>query len=198
LLQVVAMRNRRALSGPAVVVEGEPAPPFAALEAEAIERLVPGSVVFRNVPDLARISDALRDAAILHLVAHTSAGTSGRQGRWLRLGPGRSARIDIRTILSFPVVPEMVVLSGCSTAAGYDGGLDLARAFLSKGARLVLGTLWQVSGAAGSMLVKRFYRELERHGPLVALRKAMDVTRRYYSHPVYWSGFALMGYGFGR
>ena len=98
---------------------------------------------------------------------------------------------------------ELVVLSACQTGLGAlkqsEGTIGLQRAFLAKGARSVLVSLWNVDDAATRLLMERFYiywlDPLAHNTKSVALQLAQrDVRRRSrFAHPRYWAGFQLVG-----
>jgi CHAT domain-containing protein/tetratricopeptide (TPR) repeat protein len=113
---------------------------------------------------------------------------------------------------------DLVTLSGCRTGLGKEipgeGYIGLAHAFLQTGARSLVVSLWRVEDEATAMLMARFYENLtgnfdgEREGsrsePMpkaLALKEAKHWLRTYtdetgrqpFSHPVYWSGFILIG-----
>jgi CHAT domain-containing protein/tetratricopeptide (TPR) repeat protein len=113
---------------------------------------------------------------------------------------------------------DLVTLSGCQTALGREvageGSVGLAHAFLQAGARSLLVSLWRVEDEATSLLMGRFYQNLtgtyreERAGMVgasmskaAALQEAKRWLRTYcdaqdrrpFAHPIYWSGFVLIG-----
>src|SRR6185503_10503519 len=79
-----------------------------------------------------------------------------------------------------PLVAELVVLSACQTGLGNlrqaEGTVGLQRAFLAKGARSVLVSLWNVSDEATRVLMEAFYRHWlgRRVGKADALRRAQE------------------------
>ncbi len=113
---------------------------------------------------------------------------------------------------------DLVTLSGCRTAVGErvegEGQLGLAHAFLLRGARSVLVSLWTVNDWATELLMRRFYENLTGRyeedrgsgpgfpmGKAEALRDAKRWLRGFedgtgqqpFRHPAYWSAFVLMG-----
>jgi CHAT domain-containing protein/Flp pilus assembly protein TadD len=97
---------------------------------------------------------------------------------------------------------HLVTLSACETALGREMGgeglLGLTRAFQFAGASTVLASLWNVSDASTTALMKRFYSYL-RQGRTKdeALRAAQLDLIRYgkegLAHPYHWAGFSLYG-----
>lgn len=113
---------------------------------------------------------------------------------------------------------DLVTLSGCQTGLGREvageGYIGLAHVFLQAGARTLLVSLWRVEDEATCLLMGRFYENLtgvyqdarrgRRGEPMrkvEALREAKHWLRTYrdergqqiFRHPVYWSGFVLIG-----
>jgi CHAT domain-containing protein len=98
---------------------------------------------------------------------------------------------------------DLVVLSACQTGLGdltqAEGTVGLARAFLARGARSVLVTLWSVTDEATELLMRRFYGhwlgDVDRPSKAEALRRAQGDVRRApgFAHPRYWAAFQLVG-----
>ena len=96
---------------------------------------------------------------------------------------------------------DLVVLSSCQTGRGRlfsgEGVLGLSRAFLYAGARSVAVSLWNVSDASTSRLMKGFYQRLARNGGNAAsLREAkQEMINRGGAnrHPYYWAPFVIIG-----
>jgi CHAT domain-containing protein len=101
--------------------------------------------------------------------------------------------------LEMPV--DLVVLSGCDTAAGRgvgsEGVFSLSRAFFYAGAERVLASLWPVEDRATAAFMPEFYRALliDHMSPAGALRVAQQRLARdsRWSSPYYWAGFVLQG-----
>jgi CHAT domain-containing protein len=96
---------------------------------------------------------------------------------------------------------ELVVLGACQTGLGNlkdaEGTVGLQRAFLAKGARSTLVSLWTVDDSASSALLKEFYEQWLTSGvsKSEALRRAQDSVRRRkrFEHPRFWAAFVLAG-----
>lgn len=106
---------------------------------------------------------------------------------------------------------ELVTLSACQTAGmQYSRGepIGFAPALFQAGARCVLLSLWKVNDEATSLLMSRFYENVagfsKQRKPVSysdALADARTWLRNYrdqkgnrpFAHPVYWSGFVLIG-----
>ena len=77
--------------------------------------------------------------------------------------------------------------------------MGLQRAFLVKGARSVLVSLWKVSDEATALLMGRFYahwlRDRDAPTKSEALRRAQHDVRmtRGFASPRFWAAFQLVG-----
>lgn len=97
-------------------------------------------------------------------------------------------------------VPEtLVVMSGCSTAAGESregaGLLGLTRAWLMAGASGAIATAWPVQDSAGELL-PAFYRYWKTSSTAESLRRSqVDMIRAggWRSAPSYWAAYQLTG-----
>lgn len=157
----------------------------------------------------------LPDASIVNLETHGYAFETESRSRETfialapsdttieKLGPGDDGRLTVGEIMD--KVPRMsadlVVLSACQTAMGdlkdAEGTIGLQRAFLSKGARSVLVSLWNVNDQATARLVETFYTAW-RASPSVGKAEALRQAQKYvYEHvstnPYYWAAFQLAG-----
>ena len=98
---------------------------------------------------------------------------------------------------------ELVVLSACQTGLGAsllaEGTHGFQRAFLAKGARSVLVSLWNVSDEATARLMEQYYvhwlADEDRPTKAEALRRAQNDLRNIpeFGHPRYWGAFQLVG-----
>lgn len=133
----------------------------------------------------------------------------------LRDEPVFDGRLTTREIMhGWRLDADLVTLSGCRTALGRhapgEGHLGFAQALFQAGARSLLVSLWKVDDQATALLMERFYQILlgspegaaaARMGKSRALREAKlwlrewrdEKGNRPFEHPVYWSGFVLVG-----
>ncbi len=154
----------------------------------------------------------LPGATLVHLGTHGRAyGTEARsRDSFIVLaGADSSALLRVRDVLALPPLrAELVVLMACETGLGdlkeSEGTSGLQRAFLARGARSVLVSLWSVDRDATDSLMRAFYTHWLASGPTVskaeALRRAQKAVRdvrrgaeRPYTNPYYWAGFQLVG-----
>lgn len=153
-----------------------------------------------------RIRELLPRATLVHFATHGYAyGTEALARRsFIALAPDGSQDglltvgevLDEITSLS----AELVVLSACQTGLGQlraaEGTVGLQRAFLAKGARSVLVSLWSVSDQATDLLMRSFYRHwLGGESKAEALRRAQEELRAMpeFADPRYWAAFQLVG-----
>lgn len=93
---------------------------------------------------------------------------------------------------------ELLTLSACQTAVGDDqAALGLAGIALKAGAKSALASLWFIDDKATSILMTKFYQQLQQKG--LSKAKALQTAQQYllgyyrYRHPAYWSPFLLIG-----
>ncbi len=183
--------------------------PWTAAEADSLAGEFPDRVVKSYTGAAANrsnlFSDSSRMAQILHVAshgffAHDSPDNVGfvlsslAEDGSTQVG----AFITLTDLASYDFGNELVVISGCETAVGNqlsgEGNISLSRAFLSKGAKRVMATLWPVSDRGSAEFMGLFYAELNQTGNAAsALRNAQLRMQRNprYSDPFYWAGYVL-------
>lgn len=156
----------------------------------------------------AEVRRRMPSASVIHLATHGMAYSSAERARdsFLALGPDsdHDGLLTVGEVLD--AVPalraDLVVLSACQTGLGNlrqaEGTVGLQRAFLAKGARSVLVSLWSVSDEATDLLMRRFYAEwLAGATKPEALRRAQVAVRGQrgsrFHHPRFWAAFQLVG-----
>jgi len=151
----------------------------------------------------------LPQASLVHLATHGYAYASDARARdsFIALAPDEEhdGLLTVGEVLD--EVPELqadlVVLSACQTGLGdlkqAEGTVGLQRAFLARGARTVLVSLWSVSDEATRLLMERFYThsldDADSPTKAEALRRAQQEVRATegFEHPRYWAAFQLVG-----
>ena len=160
----------------------------------------------------AAVESRIISASLVHLGTHGRAyGTEARarDSFVVLAGADSSALFRVRDVLALsPLNAELVVLMACETGLcdlkESEGTSGLQRAFLARGARSVLVSLWSVDRDASDLLIRSFYAHWLAEGARVskaeALRRAQKEVRDYkrgtaqpYSNPYYWAGFQLVG-----
>jgi CHAT domain-containing protein len=146
---------------------------------------------------------------LIHLATHGFAYSSESRARdsFIALAPGgdEDGLLTVGEVLDdLPTLEaDLVVLSACQTGLGNlseaEGTVGLQRAFLAKGARSVLVSLWNVSDEATGLLMRQFYthwlNDSDVPSKAEALRRAQEDVRRTagFEHPRFWAAFQLVG-----
>jgi len=147
------------------------------------------------------VRSATANRGVLHIAAHARAN---------RLLPWKS-QLDLATsdgsdgFLDFEEVSTwnlrscaLVVLSACETATGArvggQGVISLAFPFLSAGAQVVVGTLWQIDDRGAERFMRLFHRyvsrnELPSHAMSLAQRDAIASSDPILRSPAVWSAY---------
>ncbi len=184
--------------------------PGAEAEARSIAGYLGAVLLNGEAASEGRVRRGLNDARVVHLATHGFAyqGEAGARRSFVALAPdaGQDGLFTVGELLDDPAInlnADLVVLSACQTGLGdlklAEGTLGLQRAFLAKGARSVLVSLWNVSDEATRALMEAFYRhwldDPDHPGKGEALRRAQaDVRGKAgWEHPRYWAGFQLVG-----
>jgi CHAT domain-containing protein len=171
-----------ALGGNGVILEG-PAASEAALKSEPLSQFRVIHIAAHGVGDEVEPD---RAAIVLH------PGSSVEDGLW-------QAREIRRTRLN----ADVVVLSACETGTGRlqgeEGIMNLARAFLTAGARSVVASLWDVEDRSTATLMEDFYQHLAKGESIaIAIRSSqVDFIKTFgeKANPYLWAGFEVIGDG---
>lgn len=181
-------------------IEGEDlAPlPYAMEEAKQVSALFRRSTLLEGPQ--ATLSDVRSQLAAAELFHFTGHGYGGEGGGLMLRGPsGRLAVLRAADIQDLDLSRcRLVVLGGCSTAAGESGGpgdpQSLVRSFLHAGAGEVVAGLWDLDLEGTQELMRGFYREMKTGLPVAeSLRRAAAAVRAEpaYAHPYYWAGLEV-------
>ncbi len=151
----------------------------------------------------------LSDAPVVHFARHGFAYSSGERARAsfvaLSTGELNDGLLTVGEVLdeSPQINAELVVLSAGQTGLGdlkqSEGTVGLQRAFLARGARSVLVSIWSVDDAGTKLLMERFYTRWldddDQPSKAEALRRAQRDVRQTagFEDPRYWAGFQLVG-----
>ncbi len=185
--------------------------PFTRREAESVLRLLGRSEVLRAM-GIEATREAMLDSdlgryQIIHVATHALSNAKHPELSGLVLslvddaGRPRDGFLRLRDIYGLDLGAELVVLSGCRTAAAgasQEAGLvSLARGFMYAGATRVLASLWEVDDEATASLMEAFYESMLVSGrsPAEALALAQRSLRSdpRWRAPYYWAGFVLTG-----
>ena len=151
------------------------------------------------------IVERMKSAPLVHLATHGFAYGSDARSRdsFIALAPSgnEDGLLTVGEVLSrqdLKLSAELVVLSACQTGLGSrkvaEGTVGLQWAFLAKGARTVLVSLWSVSDALTNQLMQSFYTNwMSGMSKAEALQKAQEEVRKTHPNPRYWAAFQLVG-----
>ncbi|HEX6086584.1 MAG TPA: CHAT domain-containing protein [Thermoanaerobaculia bacterium] len=190
-----------AISDPAVA--GWPSLPHSRDEAAQVAAVHGASVIAGAEVTRARFLESLQGSALVHYAGHADSN-AGAYGALLLAPSGGDAGIlaasDIARLTLHAHAP-LVVLSACGTLRGETrhvaGMPTLARAFLTAGARAVVGTQWEVEDDLTTPLFVHFHQELHAgQAPARALRSAqiamLQTSDPRSHHPAAWSAVAVL------
>lgn len=150
----------------------------------------------------------LEDFRVIHLATHGVLDTDRPAASGLALSlvdargnPDPEGFLSLRDLYGLRLGADLVVLSGCRTAAGRtmrgEGLVGLARGFMYAGSPRVIASLWQVDDRATARLMESFYRGLwERHEPPAAALARAKLELRAdprFQDPWYWAAFVIQG-----
>ena len=178
--------------------------PDAEMEARQIGALYPDAIVLTG-PEANKdsISELLTTSTVVDIAAHavTFAGDPTRS--FLALAPSSrsSGALYLHEVAGMTLpATQMVVLAGCRTSApnGKNDISSFALAFMSAGARNVVGSLWEVDDAATRVFSTAFHQRLRSGVPTSAALREVQLAMLRSSvpelrHPRAWSAFQLTG-----
>ena len=151
-------------------------------------------------------SKPLADFKVIHLAAHGVSDQMEPDRAALVFAPGSESDDGLwqaREIRRARMNADVVVLSACETGSGrlqgQEGVMNLARAFLTAGARSVVASLWNVDDRATATVMESFYEHLKAGSTVNgALQQAqLDFIKNYgdKAKPNLWAGFEVIGDG---
>lgn len=184
-----------------------PALPFAAGEARVIASILGVKPMIGPQATKSAVIEALKqETAIIHIAAH---GSLENATIVLSPSPETTANkaipdeedylLTMADVQSANLRSQLVVLSCCHSGRGEintEGVVGMCRAFLSAGARAVLGSLWAISDDATLDFMSRFYFHLkDGKSASTSLQQTIKDTleSREYSDPMNWAPFFLFG-----
>jgi CHAT domain-containing protein len=183
--------------------------PFAHEEVgEAASILGPESVTLNGdaASEAALKAQPLQEFKIIHMAVHGVTNTAEPDRAALVLAAGSESEDGLwqaREIRRSRLNADLVVLSACDTGTGrlhgQEGVMNLAREFLTAGARSVVASLWSVDDRSTATLMGFFYDHLAAGIPVgESLRRAqLDLIKEYgaKAQPYFWAGFEVIGDG---
>ncbi|MFF5403411.1 CHAT domain-containing protein [Streptomyces misionensis] len=239
-LRTARRAPRHPVSAPALVADPTITLTYAELEVlELRNAFYPGARLYGDFAAFPRdsvpagtpeqlLSLLAQDHSMVHLATHGMAGTRPTESA-LHLAPAgsdeESGRLTVTRLLDRPQPAgqaaadgPLIVMSACETDLSnrdHDEALTLTTAFVSGGARDVVGSRWRVEDSASSLLMAVFHHHLRAGlSPVDALRAAQlwmldpdredpgclseqfrgDVRRPDLRRPALWAAFIHQGH----
>lgn len=219
-------RCTRQWSGACPLVVGNPLMPIFAGSDGSLTRLNPlpgaeaeGTEIAKklNLPPLlgsaateTEVRKRVRNAPVIHLATHGFAYSRAADAASSFVALASDAKNDgfltMNEVINAPdldLAATLVVLSACQSGLGSltdaEGTVGLQRAFLSRGAKTVLVSLWNVSDEATRALMTSFYGhwldDKDKPSKSESLRRAQTDVRKVstFSNPKFWAAFQLVG-----
>lgn len=151
-------------------------------------------------------SEPLSQFRIIELAAHGVGDDVQPDRAAIVLNPGSDTEDGLwqaREIRRTRLNADVVVLSACETGTGRlqgeEGIMNLARAFLTAGAKSVVASLWDVEDRSTATLMEGFYQHLAKGESIaIALRSSqLEFIETYgeKADPKLWAGFEVIGDG---
>jgi CHAT domain-containing protein len=139
------------------------------LEARALRSVLPGADVRTDdVPDVLVLLGMIAEYGTVHLAGHAHANRNElASGLWIGGPTPAAAYLSGAAVLAGPPLHDvsLVVLSGCETALHPVGGIavqawrGLDMAFLARGARAVISSLWPIHDFLAVVWAVTFHTE---------------------------------------
>ncbi|MFN8648123.1 MAG: CHAT domain-containing tetratricopeptide repeat protein [Gemmatimonadales bacterium] len=184
--------------------------PAAAVEGDSVARRVGVRALTGAAATETEVRRRMARAPLVHLATHGYAYAAAGRARNSFVALAADSMADglltVGEVLDDPSLrlgAELVVLSACQTGLGNlaqaEGTVGLQRAFLARGARRLLVSLWSVSDDATAILMQRFYAhwldDRDQPTPAEALRRAQVDVRNTpgFEAPRYWAPFMVVG-----
>ncbi len=170
--------------------------PMISIETEEIAQRFPMAKVRSNgAATVDLLASELRECdGFVHIATHAARSSENPLFSKLLMSDGPFYPFDL---FEGGVRAELVVLSGCQTAAPgiyYGNTFSLAKAFYQGGARYVLASLWPVSDKISMFFMRSFYGSLADNVNVPsAYSRALSEVRAINDDPGFWAPFVLLG-----
>jgi tetratricopeptide (TPR) repeat protein len=170
--------------------------PWASQEAADVRKVYGNGLGDCPGTDWAGFRGCADEAGILHLATHAAADSTRSDRTWLAF-ERETVSLD-RLWEELPVLSQrpLVVLSACQSVAVAGGGEGLgglARPFLAKGARAVVGTLWKIDDREAARVFPAFHRAFHDSGDAAgALRATREALKDWAEKPWVWGAIEMV------
>ena len=180
--------------------------PYAEVEVKTIEKVFDDAIVLvEGEATRKNIFDNVSCYNILHFATHGVLDYNDFDNSFIVLASdpeaGDDGKLKIEEVFGLKSIEncKLVTLSACETAVPMElmegWPITTASAFLQAGVPSVIASLWSVDDKATSILMEKFYANLQNMETLEALHKAQVemAEDEKYNHPFYWAPFLLVG-----
>lgn len=138
------------------------------------------------------------EVELLHVICHARHNASNPMFSAMQFG---DSSVYATEIARSRLRAGLVTLSACDTGnvstAFRDEPDGLARSFLARGAKTVIGSLWPLDDEAAKLAYGVLFENVAQGAPLVqGLKMARASVRAWNEHPYFWGSLALFG-GYG-
>jgi CHAT domain-containing protein/Tfp pilus assembly protein PilF len=157
-----------------------------------------------------RVKAEAARARILHFATHGTLNNASPMYSYLALAQGdknEDGLLEAWELMQMDLHADLAVLSACETARGRygagEGVIGLTWALFVAGVPSTVVSQWKVESASTRDLMLNFHRQLLAPAAKTKVTKAEALRQAALkvmknlgtSHPFYWAGFVLVGYG---
>ncbi|MDA1008354.1 MAG: CHAT domain-containing tetratricopeptide repeat protein [Planctomycetota bacterium] len=197
LLPALLEASTKSTGQPLVIGVADEAAPEIEAEARAVSELIGGELLIGAEATLERVCHELEHASVAHFACHGVYLADAARSSGLRLADGW---LTVRKIQALARVPGTIILSACetgrSTISPGDEHLGLVRAFVDRGAKTVVATLWSANDRSTRALMMDFYRSrgiVNSSTDASSLRHAQNTLRSNECDPARWAPYFVTG-----
>jgi tetratricopeptide (TPR) repeat protein len=167
--------------------------PHAGIEAKQFMESYPQAEVFTSADQIR--SEMTGRFDLVHVVAHAKHRAANPMFSAVAFQDGPLFASEIARL---GIKPDLVTLSACETGTmsvvSRDEPDGLARAFLARGARNVIASMWPLDDEVASRMFGDFFASLTSGASVgEALAQARQRARKWRMHPYFWGSLALYG-----
>ncbi len=170
-----------------------------------ISSLIDGDFFYGDNSTEKKFKKKAHQYRILHLALHGETYNDDKNSKLYftkSLDSNEDGILYDHELFAMDIPAELATLSACNTGSGKiakgEGIISLGNAFQYAGVKTLLLTQWKISDQSTPKLMKDFYNNLKSG---MTKSKALQKTQLDYlktadatrSHPIYWSGFYLLG-----
>ena len=193
--------------------------PWADREVAAIDRMLPSRATILNgaAATEAGVRERIGGVTLLHFATHGIVQNEERLASYLALRPGDGqpgdagdGRLTAEETYGLRLDADLIVLSGCRTAAGPingEGVIGFTRAFLAAGASSVVATMWDVADQTSFEVMRTFYgawtggadKSAALRRAQLSVLQALEAGKIRVNgvplpeSPRFWAGYVLVG-----